>query len=43
MQLDSSPTLVLIDRARQATTIVGFTDRYEIAQRVADTLAVPAK
>jgi hypothetical protein len=43
VQLDSSPTLVLIDRAKQATTIVGFTDRYEIAQRVADTLAAPAK
>jgi hypothetical protein len=43
VQLDSSPTLVLIDRAKQATTIVGFADRYEIAQRVADTLAAPAK
>ena len=43
VQLDSSPTLVLIDRAKKATTIVGFADRYEIAQRVADTLAVPAK
>ncbi len=34
----SSPTLVLIDRSRQAWTIVGFSDRYEISQRVADAL-----
>ncbi len=33
-----SPTLVLIDKAHQASTIVGFADRFEIAQRVADTL-----
>lgn len=33
-----SPTLVLIDRARQASTIIGFADRFEIAQRVADAL-----
>jgi hypothetical protein len=33
-----SPTLVLIDRARQASTIVGFADRFEISQRVADAL-----
>jgi hypothetical protein len=33
-----SPTLVLIDKARQASTIVGFADRFEIAQRVADAL-----
>ena len=43
VRLDSSPTLVLIDRAKRATTIVGFADRFEIAQRVADTLAAPAK
>ncbi len=36
----SSPTLVLIDRAQQATMIVGFADRFEIAQRVDDALAV---
>jgi hypothetical protein len=41
--LDTSPTLVLIDRSKQATTIVGFADRFEIAQRIADALAVPAK
>jgi hypothetical protein len=34
-----SPTLVLIDGRRQATTIVGFADRFEIAERVADALA----
>ena len=33
-----SPTLVLIDKSHQATTIVGFTDRFEISQRVADAL-----
>jgi hypothetical protein len=43
VQLDSSPTLVVIDRAKQATTIVGFADRFEIVQRVADTLAAPAR
>jgi hypothetical protein len=35
-----SPTLVLVDHARHATTIVGFADRFEIAQRVSDALAV---
>jgi Cu/Zn superoxide dismutase len=33
-----SPTLVLIDKARQASTIVGFADRFEIAQRITDAL-----
>lgn len=36
--VEVSPTLVLIDKARQASTIVGFADRYEIAQRIADAL-----
>jgi hypothetical protein len=36
-----APTLVLIDPDRQATTIVGFADRFEIAQRVSDALRVP--
>jgi hypothetical protein len=31
---------VLIDPARQATTIVGFTDGFEIAQRIDDALQV---
>lgn len=34
-----SPTLVLIDRSGRASTIVGFADRFEIAQRVTDALA----
>jgi hypothetical protein len=33
-----APTLVLIDRRRQASTIVGFADRFEIEQRVLDAL-----
>jgi hypothetical protein len=37
--VQQSPTLVLIDRDRQASTIVGFTDTFEIAQRVLDALA----
>jgi hypothetical protein len=36
--VEVSPTLVLVDPARQATTIVGFADRFEIAQRVTDAL-----
>lgn len=35
-----SPTLVLIDRTRRAGTIVGFSDRFEISQRVDQALAV---
>ncbi len=38
--VNQSPTLVLIDARRQASTIVGFADRFEIAQRVQDALAV---
>lgn len=34
----STPTVVLISSTRQASTIVGFADRFEIAQRVADAL-----
>ena len=37
--VSSSPTLVLIDRTQHASTIVGFADRFEIAQRVDDALA----
>jgi hypothetical protein len=33
-----SPTLVVINRRRQASTIVGFADRFEIEQRVLDEL-----
>jgi hypothetical protein len=39
-----SPTVVIIDRRQRATTIVGFADRAEIEQRLADALAVkPAR
>ena len=39
VSVNESPTLVLIDRKRAASTVVGFADRFEIAQRVADALA----
>ncbi len=35
-----SPTLVIVDRGRGATEIVGFADTFEIAQRIDDALAV---
>jgi hypothetical protein len=35
----TAPTLVLIDAARQATTITGYADPVEIAQRIDDALA----
>ncbi|HTP20761.1 MAG TPA: hypothetical protein VMJ65_14215 [Solirubrobacteraceae bacterium] len=35
----TAPTLVMIDAARQATTITGFADPLEISQRVDDALA----
>jgi hypothetical protein len=38
--VNESPTLVLIAGTHSATTIVGFADRFEIAQRVTDALAV---
>jgi hypothetical protein len=38
--VNQSPTLVLVDGRHSATTIVGFADRFEIAQRVTDALAV---
>jgi hypothetical protein len=37
--VSSSPTLVMIDRGGSASTLSGFADRFEIAQRVADALA----
>ena len=40
VQISSSPTLVIINRRHQAMTITGFADRFEIAQRIADALAV---
>ena len=39
--VNQTPTLVLIDRSRQAMTIVGYTSAFEISQRVDDALAVP--
>jgi hypothetical protein len=38
--VNQSPTLVLIDPRGHAMTIVGFTDRFEIEQRVGDALTV---
>ena len=35
----TAPTLVLIDAARQATTITGYADPVEIAQRISDALS----
>jgi hypothetical protein len=40
VQVSVSPTLVIINRRHQAATVTGFVDRFEIAQRVADALAV---
>jgi hypothetical protein len=37
--VSSSPTLVLIDRAGQASTIVGYASSFEIAHRIDDALA----
>jgi hypothetical protein len=38
VQVQYSPTLVLIDRHANATTLVGFADTFEIANRVDDAL-----
>ncbi|HUA72022.1 MAG TPA: hypothetical protein VMA96_13095, partial [Solirubrobacteraceae bacterium] len=35
----TAPTLVLIDAARQATTLTGYADPLELSQRVDDALA----
>ena len=35
----TAPTLVVIDRARHATTIMGFADPVELSQRIDDALA----
>ena len=40
--ISGSPTLVIVDRTGVATTLVGFADRFEIAQLVDDALAAPA-
>jgi hypothetical protein len=39
LMVNESPTLVLIDGHGEAAMMVGFADRYEIAQRVLDALA----
>jgi hypothetical protein len=38
VQVDATPTLFLIDKHGQATSLVGFSDRFEIAQRVSQAL-----
>jgi hypothetical protein len=40
VQVSIAPTLVIIDPHHRAVTMTGFADRFEIAQRVADALAV---
>jgi len=40
VQVTIAPTVVIVDRRGRATTIVGFADRGEIEQRLADALAV---
>ena len=39
VEVTVAPTVVIVDRRRQATTIVGFADRGEIEQRLADAVA----
>jgi hypothetical protein len=38
--IQSSPTLVIIDKSAQAFTLVGFADSFEIAHRVGDALSM---
>jgi hypothetical protein len=40
MQVNASPTLVFIDRSRQASRIIGYASTFEIAHRIDDALAV---
>ncbi len=37
----TSPTLIIIDPSRQATTLTGYASQVEIDQRVADALPTP--
>ena len=39
VDVNTAPELVLIDKARQATTLTGYADGVEIAQRIDDALA----
>jgi len=43
VQVTVAPTVVIVDRRGRASTIVGFADRGEIEQRLADALAVKPK
>jgi len=38
--IESSPTLVIVDRSRQAFSLVGYTSQFEIAHRVGDALSM---
>jgi hypothetical protein len=38
--IQSSPTLVIVDSARQAFTLVGFSSAFEITRRVGDALSM---
>jgi hypothetical protein len=40
VDINTAPELVLIDKARQASTLFGYADGVEIAQRIDDALAV---
>lgn len=39
VEIDTAPELVLIDKSRQASTLTGYADGVEIAQRIDDALA----
>jgi hypothetical protein len=39
VNVNTAPELVLIDKARQASTMFGYADGVEIAQRIDDALA----
>jgi hypothetical protein len=39
VDINTAPELVLIDHARKATTLVGYADGVEIAQRINNALA----
>ncbi|HZV75935.1 MAG TPA: hypothetical protein VFF79_19670 [Conexibacter sp.] len=43
VEVTVAPTIVIVDRRGRASTIVGFADRGEIEQRLADALAVTPK
>lgn len=39
VQINQSPTILVIDRDQKARTIVGFSDKHEVSQAVGDALA----